>query len=200
MPQHALRDAEREAAARAHEDEAAQAARDIRAAGGEDVPLLPQEPGGGVGEPEPGEVVVRPHGLDEGGGEAAEEGGDPAVGDLERAAALGDRRYGGGRRGEEARQGDQRAKVAGVGEHGDGVERRVLLPPHLDVHVRHGLEVDGEGREGPERPRFRQGAAWCGVLRGSGRDDPSGGGQRGTPERGAGGAQTQAIVEKLQKG
>ena len=94
MPEHALRDAEREAASRAHQDEAAQAARDIRAVGGEDVPLLPQEAGGGVGEAEPGEVVLRPRGLDEGGGEAAEEGGDPAVGDLERAAALGDRRSG----------------------------------------------------------------------------------------------------------
>ena len=32
-----------------------------------------------------------------------------------------------------------------MGEHRDNIERRILLPPHLHVHVRHGLEVDGKG-------------------------------------------------------
>jgi len=162
MPEHALRDAEREAASRAHQDDAAQAATDIGTAGGEDVPLLPQESGGGIREPEPGDVVL-PHGLDEGGGEAAEESGDPAVGGLEQGAELGDRRYGGGQRGEDAREGDERADVARVGELRDGIERGVLLPPHRHVHVRHGLEVDGEGRERLERPRSREGLHGAGF-------------------------------------
>jgi hypothetical protein len=54
MPEHALRNAERQAASRAHQDEAAQSSRDIGTAGGEYVPLLPQEARGGIGESEPG--------------------------------------------------------------------------------------------------------------------------------------------------
>ena len=53
-----------------------------------------------------------PHGLDEGGGEAAEESGDPAVWGLEQGAEIGDRRYRGGRWGQDACEGDERADVA----------------------------------------------------------------------------------------
>lgn len=121
MPEHALRDVEREAASRGHQDDAAQASTDIGTAGGEDGPLLPQESGGGIRETEPGDVVL-PHRLDEGGGEAAEESGDPAVWDLEQGAELGDRRYRGGRWGQDACEGDERADVARVGDLGDGIK------------------------------------------------------------------------------
>lgn len=158
VPEHALRGAEREAAARGHEEEAAEAGGDVRAPRGEDLPLLLQEAGGGAREAEPGVVVLRPDGLHEGGGEPPQEGDDAAVGDLERDAKLGDRGDGGRRRREEAGEGHERAEVPRLGQHGDGVEGGVLLPSHLHVHVRHGPDEDGEGWEGPRLPPpYREG-------------------------------------------
>ena len=54
-----------------------------------------------------------------------------------------------------------------MGEHRDNIERRILLPPHLHVHVRHGLEVDGKGEGKARASEFSQRTAGSvRVLRG----------------------------------
>lgn len=96
-----------------------------------------------------------------------------AVGDFERASALGDGGDGdgaGGISGDDVFEGEKGSEFFGFVDDGDGIKVGVFLPFHLDIYVilveQEALGVDNEGSLG--FPSEKHGFDW---TSGSGRDD-----------------------------